>query len=192
MLQFARLTEELALNPDEFDLGYYAYGLSLYGNLPLIEPLETSERKRLRDWIVVIDTSYSTSGELVLHFLRETFAILKERELFLRISKIRVLQCDDRVREERVLRTEADRKGFLRGFALRGGGGTDFRPAFAYARELLKSGETAELGGLLYFTDGEGTYPEKKPPFPAAFVFLHEFDESRVPVWAYRLRLPKP
>ena len=33
--------EEVHADYDSFDMGYYAYGLSLYGNMPLIEPLET-------------------------------------------------------------------------------------------------------------------------------------------------------
>ena len=41
--KFAVLNEELKCDPDEFDLNFYTYGLKLYGNLPLIEPLETRE-----------------------------------------------------------------------------------------------------------------------------------------------------
>lgn len=40
--KFAVLHEELHADPEEFDLSYYTYGLSVYGNLPLIEPLELS------------------------------------------------------------------------------------------------------------------------------------------------------
>ena len=54
----------------------HAYGLSLYGNMPLIEPLETRETYKIRDFVIVLDTSYSVSGELVEHFLQETFTIL--------------------------------------------------------------------------------------------------------------------
>jgi hypothetical protein len=37
------LREEVHADYDSFDMGYYAYGLSLYGNMPLIEPLETRD-----------------------------------------------------------------------------------------------------------------------------------------------------
>ena len=64
-------------------LGYYSYGLRTYGNLPLIEPLETRESKRVRDFVIVLDTSESTSGDLVKAFLKETFTLLKSsRQLF--------------------------------------------------------------------------------------------------------------
>ena len=42
-------------------MGYYAYGLSLYGNMPLIEPLETRETYKIRNFVIVLDTSYSVS-----------------------------------------------------------------------------------------------------------------------------------
>ena len=58
--RFAVMREEPRLDPDEFDLGYYSYGLRTYGNLPLIEPLESRESKKIRDFVIVIDTSEST------------------------------------------------------------------------------------------------------------------------------------
>lgn len=44
--RFAVLREEVHADYDSFDMGYYAYGLSLYGNMPLIEPLETRRHTR--------------------------------------------------------------------------------------------------------------------------------------------------
>jgi hypothetical protein len=42
---------------------------------------------------------------------------------------------------------------------------------------------------LLYFTDGKGIYPAKKPDYKTAFLFLEDFEEENVPVWAIRMRL---
>ena len=67
--------------------------------------------------------------------------------------------------------------------------GTDFRPAFAYVNELLEQGVLKNLGGLLYFTDGKGIYPKKRPEYKTAFLFLDDYDESAVPPWAMRLRV---
>lgn len=39
--KFTVLKEELHCDYDEFDLNYYSYGLRLYKNMPLIEPLES-------------------------------------------------------------------------------------------------------------------------------------------------------
>ena len=47
-----------------------------------------------------------------------------------------------------------------------GEGGTDFRPAFAYIDELIATHRFTELKGVIYFTDGQGIYPQKMPPYP--------------------------
>ena len=55
-------------------------------------------------------------------------------------------------------------------FELRGGGGgTDFRPAFEYVNQLCAEKKFSNLRGLLYFTDGMGTYPAKRPAYDTAF-----------------------
>ena len=73
---------------------------------------------------------------------------------------------------------------------LKGGGGTDFRPAFAYVNELIEKRELSRLKGLIYFTDGQGIYPAVKPPYQTAFVFVKEdYEDVKVPVWAMKLIL---
>ena len=189
--RFCVLREEVKLDPDEFDLNFYTYGLSVYGNLPLIEPLESREVKKIREFVIVIDTSYSTSGELVEQFLRETANILHQSDSFFARSVIRVLQCDNVVRSDAKITGEQEMEAFLRDFTLLGGGGTDFRPAFSYVNDLLEQGELKKLAGLLYFTDGKGRYPAKRPDYRTAFLFLEDYDEAAVPPWAMRLLLEK-
>lgn len=46
-------------------------------------------------------------------------------------------------------------------FEIKGGGNTDFRPPFKYIDRLIEEGKIKNPGGMLYFTDGEGTYPKK-------------------------------
>ncbi len=187
--KFAVLREELHCDPDEFDLGFYSYGLSLYHNMPLIEPLESREVKKIRDFAVVVDTSYSTSGQLVENFLRETFSLLSQEDSFFHQCRMHVIQCDEEVREDTVVTGREQIDALFRNFEIHGGGGTDFRPAFAYVDDLVRQGELKNLCGLLYFTDGKGIYPEKKPEYRTAFLFLEDYNEEAVPVWAIRLRL---
>ena len=187
--KFAVLREELRPDPDEFDLNYYTFGLRVYGNLPLIEPMESRERKKIREFVIVLDTSYSTSGELVESFLQETATILNQNGSFFEDSVVRILQCDNGVRKDDVLKGMDEFNRFLAEFELVGGGGTDFRPAFSYINELREQGLCQNLGGLLYFTDGKGIYPKKRPDYKMAFLFLEEFDETQVPSWAMRLKL---
>ena len=184
--------EEMHIDPDTFDQVFYTYGLSLYGNLPLIEPQEFREVKRIENFAVVLDVSMSTSGEPVKAFLDQTYSVLTESETYLKKVHIRIIQCDDRVREDVQITCREELDSYMERFTLKGGGGTDFRPAFAYVRRLIEDKELPELKGMIYFTDGRGIYPKSPPPWDTAFVFMEEFDPSiQVPPWAIRLILPE-
>ncbi len=187
--KFSVLQEELHQDPDEFDLNYYSYGLRLYKNMPLIEPVESREVMKIREFVIAIDTSYSTSGELIKNFLKETHTILSQKSSFFRESKIRIIQCDNEVRTDAVVSGSEELQRFLDRFEVIGGGGTDFRPVFSYVEQLIEQGTIKNLCGLLYFTDGKGTYPKKRPDYKTAFLFLDDYDEIAVPPWAMRLRL---
>ncbi len=189
--KFAVMREEMHCDPDEFDINIYTYGLRVYGNMPLIEPMESRETRKIQDFVVVVDTSYSTSGELVRGFLRETMDILSRQNSFFTQSKIHILQCDERVQKVDVISDETQLAALFADFEIMGGGGTDFRPAFSYVNELQEQGQFENLCGLLYFTDGKGIYPKKKPAYKTAFLYLEDFEEELVPPWAMRLKLEK-
>lgn len=187
--KFAAFHEQMRCDMDNFDLNYYTYGLRTYGNLPLIEPMETREERRISEFVIAVDTSYSTNGELVRSFLQETLHILLEENAFFTTAKVHLIQCDDQVQEDLVIRSPGQAQEVLSHFEIKGGGNTDFRPVFAYVEELRGKGELKNPGGLLYFTDGNGTYPAKKPDYPCAFLFLDSYNEDDVPGWAIRRRL---
>lgn len=189
--KFAAFHEQMRCDLDEFDLNYYTYGLRTYGNLPLIEPLETKEERRIQEFVIVVDTSYSTSGELVRQFLQETLHILLEQNAFFTTAKVHLIQCDDQVQEDLVIKSQVQAENIWRHFEIKGGGNTDFRPAFTYVEELREKGELKNLGGLLYFTDGNGIYPGKQPDYPCAFLYMGEYNEQDVPAWAMRRRLER-
>ena len=187
--KFTVLKEELHCDYDEFDLNYYSYGLRLYKNMPLIEPLESREVTKISEFVIVIDTSYSTNGPLVQKFLEETFQIIQERDSFFHKSQIRIIQCDNQVHSDTIIKEQRDIPKLLHNFELIGGGGTDFRPAFSYINKLLENGEFQNLKSVLYFTDGKGIYPAKRPPYETAFLFLEEEEHPDVPAWAMKLIL---
>lgn len=188
--KFAVRGEVMQLDPAEFDYIYYTYGLSLYGNLPLIEPLEYREDLRIRSFVIAVDTSGSISEELVHAFLQKTFNILKASESFFSRVDIRILQCDMQIQDELRVTSQMDLDAALEKLTLKGFGGTDFRPVFEYIDRQIRSGELQQLKGLLYFTDGCGTYPQRKPDYDTAFVFLeNEGNQYEVPPWAIRLTL---
>lgn len=186
--KFSVLREELKSDPDEFDMNFYSYGLRLYKNMPLIEPIESRETRKIQEFAVVIDTSYSTSGGLVKNFLNETFTVLAQKNSFFRDSYIHIIQCDDQVRLDQVIKDREQLDTFLDNFTIVGGGNTDFRPAFEYVNQLIESKTFKNLCGLLYFTDGKGIYPKKKPEYKTAFLFLEDYDD-KVPAWAMKVRL---
>ena len=71
---------------------------------------------------------------------------------------------------------------------LSGGSATDFRPVFEYVDQLIASGSFTNLKGLLYFTDGMGIYPTKRPDYETAFILLEEPPLTvKMPSWAIRI-----
>ena len=188
--KFSLLREEMQVDPDSFDYIYYHYGLTHYGNLPLVEPLETKEVRRVEELAIVIDTSMSCDGHLVRAFLEQTYSILMEQETYSRIFHIRIIQCDERVQKDTLITSQEEMQSYMKDFTVVGKGGTDFRPAFAYVDHLQKSGDFHHLRGLLYFTDGYGIYPVRKPVYDVAFLFMREdYQDVDVPPWAMKLIL---
>lgn len=188
--KFAVLKEETRVDDDAFDYAYYTYGMEHYGNMPLIEPLESKEIFRVEDFVIVVDTSMSCSGELVRRFLDETYAVLSESESYFKKINIHIIQCDDQVRSDERITSREQMEQYMRDFTIQGKGGTDFRPAFEYVNGLRARGEFTKLRGLLYFTDGKGIYPVKMPPYDTAFIFIKDqYRDESVPAWAMKLVL---
>lgn len=186
--KFSVYREEVGIDVDTFDYTFYSYGLQLYGNMPLIEPLETKEVKKVAEFVIVIDTSMSCSGRLVRKFLEETYGILMEQNNFFRKINIHIIQCDEAVQSDVKITKQEELQKYMENLDLYGEGGTDFRPAFEYVQNLLQAGEFENLRGLLYFTDGYGIYPSKMPPYQTAFVFMKEdYNDAQVPAWALKL-----
>lgn len=190
--KFATMTEIMKINDDEFDYIFYTYGLSLYEKMPLIEPLEYKEIKQIRDFVVIIDTSGSVQGELVQTFIQKTYNILKSTESFTSKVNIHVIQCDAEVQQDVKITTQNELERYIKEMKLFGFGGTDFRPAFQYVDDLLAKKEFTNLKGVIYFTDGYGTFPEKKPKYDAAFVLVRDdYEIPKIPSWAIKLVLEK-
>ncbi len=191
--RFSVSGEEMQINDDEFDYVYYTYGLSLYGNLPLVEPLEYKDVNKIKEFVVAIDTSGSCRGELVQTFLNKTYSILKSSENFFRKVNIHIIQCDSEVRRDTKITNDEEFEVFMREGQLEGFGSTDFRPVFAYVDSAIENGEFENLKGLIYFTDGFGVFPEHKPShnYDTAFVFLEDdYEKPPTPPWAIKLILP--
>ena len=190
--KFAVMGEVMKINDEEFDYVYYTYGLSLYKNLPLIEPLEYKDVKRIREFVIAIDTSGSVAGDLVQTFIQKTYNVLKSTECFFAKINLHIVQCDAEIQEHVKITTQEEFDEYLDNMKLRGFGGTDFRPVFSLVDRLIEENEFTNLKGLIYFTDGYGNFPAKKPGYETAFVFIEdEYNTPEVPPWAIRLVLRK-
>ena len=190
--KFAGMGEAMKINDDEFDYIFYTYGLQLYEKMPLIEPLEYKEIKAIKEFVIAIDTSGSTSGELVQKFVQKTYNILKSTESFFTKINLHIIQCDADIQEDKKITCQEDFDEYLKTMKIRGLGGTDFRPVFEYVEALRHNKEFSNLKGLIYFTDGFGEFPERKPDYHTAFVFIDdEYNNPNVPPWAIKLILQK-
>ena len=122
---------------------------------------------------IIIDTSASLPGETLALFWAEVREIAAE----LQPDSIYVLQVDA------VLQDAAQYPAgeLPDSITIKGRGGTDFRPGFAWLRE-----QGVRPGCCLYLTDMEcDSYPEAAPPYPVAWV-VWGGDRYREP-WGERI-----
>ncbi len=190
--KFSVYGEVMRIDTDSFDYSFYCYGLREYGDVALIEPLEYKDEKRIREFVIAVDTSGSVDGELIQGFLRKTWNILSSGSSFFSRVNVHIIQCDSKVQQDTVITSTEELDAMLENLELHGFGGTDFRPVFEYVDTLIEQGTFTDLRGLIYFTDGWGNFPEKQPVYRTAFAFLENDDNNYdVPVWAIKLILPK-
>jgi len=190
LARYAGYLEEPREDPDDFDRNLYLWGLEQYGNLPIVEPPETREARRIDELAVVIDTSGSCVESLTTRFLDETRAMLADETLFARRFNLRILQCDAEVRRDDAITCLRDFERYIEDLEIVGGGGTDFRPAFRRIDRLIRRGAFRRLPAVLFFSDGLGLFPADPPSWDAIFVFFRgRYDDIDVPPWARKLVL---
>ena len=125
-------------------------------------------------------------------FVQKTYNILKSTESFFSKINLHIIQCDVDIQEDKKITCQEDFDEYLKTMQIRGLGGTDFRPVFEYVETLRKNKEFTNLKGLIYFTDGWGTFPARKPNYDTAFVFVDDdLNNYDTPPWAIKLILQK-
>ena len=125
-------------------------------------------------------------------FLQKTYNILQSTESFFSRINVHIIQCDEDIQEDIKITSREEFDHYLRTMAIKGLGGTDFRPVFQRVDEMIRDGKFANLKGLIYFTDGYGLFPERMPAYKTAFVFVEDDCEiPEVPVWAMKLVLTR-
>ncbi len=188
--RFSTLREEMSLDQASFDYIPYYYGLVRYGNMPLLEPLEYTESRKVEELVIAIDTSGSCSLPIVRRFFAEIERILMNRENFFRKMNIHIIQCDSIIQDHTVIHSQEEWKLYLQDLTIKGRGGTSFEPVFRLVEKLRDAGELKKLKGLLYFTDGDGAYPRYPTDYETAFVFTtRKALQFKIPEWIVPLCL---
>ena len=114
---------------------------------------------------VILDTSGSIGQKELTEFGAELNGILD----LVRPEKVHVIYCDAAVNH--VEEFTPDMYPVM--FEARGGGGTDFRPAFEYINENIYDVQCA-----IYLTDMYGTFPDNEPDYPTMWVSNSRIDEA--------------
>lgn len=60
---------------------------------------------------------------------------------------IHIIQCDDQIQTDQKITCEEELKSYMEKLELKGEGGTDFRPAFAYVDEMIRQYAFEHLRG---------------------------------------------
>lgn len=187
--RFTKQGEVLEADPESFDYIFYHLGMERYGNLPLLEPLEYREVWRMDTLAIAIDTSGSCDRETVSRFLGQVYEILSNRENFFRRMQVVFFQCDCCLQDTTFIHSVDEWMHYRERLKIIGRGGTDYTPVFREIQRLREEKRFPKPRALLYFTDGDGGYPQK-PDYETAFLLaVPQKNRELVPKWATVLEL---
>ena len=168
---------------DTIDYSLYLYGLECYGDVPLIEPAEVTEKLKLETLVLATDISGSCVNVIPV-FLGETVQILQDVAGLAEQGKVYYLECDTEITEQKVYEDFTAAARALSHKTVAGGGGTDFRPVFEAVEAYREKG--GKIDAMFYLSDGDGEFPEEAPDYPVYFVvkekWMNTWDE-----WGFEL-----
>lgn len=105
---------------------------------------------------LMVDTSGSVDDTILARMASEIMMISEK----LKPDKIYVIYCDASVQN-----VQTFQPGDMIQLRPKGGGGTDFRPAFNWIEK-----NAPDIQVAAYFTDGYGTFPDREPAFPVIWL----------------------
>jgi len=131
-------------------------------------------RGQQAELVVAIDTSGSIQDGELSAFIGEIDALKGQIR-----ARVTLLPCDRALAPDAPFQFEPW-ETFVRPERLQGGGGTSFRPVFDW---IERQDRRPDL--LVYFTDAQGEFPEREPPYPVIWLV-----KGRAPVpWGQRIQL---
>lgn len=132
---------------------------------------------RMGTMVYIRDTSGSMTGQEA-----ECNAELQQVIDEVKPERVIVIDCDADVHQVFEL-GDGDSIHGSNGSHMKGGGGTDFRPAFEKVNDMVAAGE--DIACVVFFTDLYGTFPEDEPAYPVLWAATTDSD---VP-WGQAVRL---
>ena len=165
--RYVTVREQSCETDDELDYVMYTYGLSMYGNIPIVEPPEETERTSASFYLAV-DCSGSIDVELAERFLGQVKDVVSKVVNDDRNTvDIDLFIFDTQVTQSFHIEKAEDFPDY-KDIELKGGG-TSFIPLIEKVGELAgKKGQTDTA--LFCFSDGMGDFPQEKPKFDVFFV----------------------
>jgi predicted metal-dependent peptidase len=133
-----------------------------------------SLRSHQMNMAVAIDTSGSIKDSEMQEFIDEIDALKGQVR-----ARVTLLPCDAALCDGAPFRFEPW-ETFQRPEHIKGGGGTSFIPVFDW---ISRTGEQPDL--LVYFTDADGRFPDREPPYPVIWLVK---GRGTVP-WGQRIQL---
>ena len=114
---------------------------------------------------VIVDTSGSIQQKELSEFAAELNGILD----MVRPERVHVIYCDAEVNHTEEFTPDQ----YPVKLECKGGGGTDFEPAFTYINENI-----SDIQCAIYLTDMMGNFPKTEPDYPTMWVSNSNIDEA--------------
>lgn len=169
--RYVKTQEQEYLLDEEMDVMLYTYGFDLYEDVTFIEPPEIVECPMVHVYMAV-DISGSCDTDMVAKFLGQTKKVLGEiAGKGKRRMDIYLFLCDTEIQQEFHI-TSIEEFPKENEFKITWGG-TSFIPVFERTEELIRENGDDDTA-LFYYTDGMGSFPEKKPRFDTFFLMEKE------------------
>ena len=111
--------------------------------------------------------------------------MFRELQSEVKVKNILYLECDALIQKELLLSGDEITTFFEGEHKFEGCGGTDFIPVFKRLDEYRKK---EEIECLIYYSDGEGYFPDKPTDFPVTFVLPDDYRDidHHIPNWIER------
>ncbi len=174
------VAEQERVDVQSIDPVWYHLGRELLDGVPMIEPLESGETQAVMDLVVAIDTSGSCEGDICRRFIQELAGLLSDVEQEGMRYRVLLLQCDTEIQQEVLVESREDIEALGENFEPCGFGGTNFEPVFKRIAHRQEDGTLNKVQGLVYFSDGWGSFPQTEPDYPTIFVL---YDSDGAPNW---------